>query len=58
MYLPAFPQMPSATVVFLLGAWPVQNNPPSSLVTSVSAATHAVLSVTPLLLGQLSAQHP
>jgi len=58
IYLPAFPQTPSAIVVFHLGAWPVQNNPPSSLVTLVSVATHAVLSATPLLLGQLSARHP
>jgi hypothetical protein len=57
LVIPAFPQMPVAKVVFPLGAWPFQNNPPSSLVTLVSVATHAVLSAVPLLLGQLSVQH-
>jgi hypothetical protein len=50
--------MPFAEVVFPAGALPVQNNPPFSLVTLVSVATHVVLSAAPLLPEQLFVQDP
>jgi hypothetical protein len=56
--IPAFLRMPVAKAVFPLDAWPFQNNPPSSLATLISVATHAVLSAVLLLPGQLSVQHP
>jgi hypothetical protein len=58
LVIPAFLRMPAAKAVFPLDAWPFQNNPPSSLVTLISVATHAVLSAVLLLPGQLSVQHP
>lgn len=56
--IPVFLQMPAAKVAFPPHALPVQNNPLSSLETSVSVTTRAVPSAAPLLPEQLSVQDP